>query len=917
MKHLKLRITIFFLATYASIFQLFAVNESEPNNVWNQADVVALGATANGTCLAGGEVDWWRVTTAIDGALTINWTSNNSLYVWCGIYDTTGTPLLIQNYTNTSVSITQKGLAKGTYYLKLMAFTISEAPSYSLVASVTAAPGIMEAEPNGTRAQALTILQNDSLTGHIGYYFNAGRDIQDWYKVTTTKDGQLDLKITNLENNFIWITLYDNNGTTVLASNYCSNIPNSSFTVSRNDLAKGTYYMSVYSYYADGFSGYSLKTKFTQNPQTNDLEPNATKLQALTLNPTDSLTGHIGFFYNSTRDTTDWYKVTTTLDGKLDLKITNFLNNFVWVVLLDNDGSTVLASSYSSNIPNSSVTISRDDLAASTYYIKVFSFYSTGNSGYSLKSTFTANPKLNDIESNDLISSAQNYTAGTSKTGHIGFYKNSARDLIDYYKVNITSSGKLDLTVTTHMVNFVWVKLYDVNGTSLLLQDYTSNPIGSSKTIVYNNLAKGTYYIAVNSFFSEQYSSYTLSSIFQSAGGDDPEKNNFASKGKVICGYTNQNGNVGYYSNASTDVVDWHKLDYYANSGPLVVTITPVQHTFDLNYASFNYKLYKDTAAAPIASIDFIGGAANTYTYNALTPGTHYIKIERLNATFGEYKIQPNYKDTCSQTVTLTAFAVGTNCNQGKLTYFVTRGRAPYSCQLFRDDLAYGLPVLTNDSAFYSSLPPGNYQLRVKGNGATSFTINSLPKVICPKPKNLVSSGVSASSAVISWFNFTCVDGYILSYKKSTDLVFTNDSLLAGATTKTLVGLIPGTTYNYKLRAYHKVGNIYYSSAYTAQKSFTTLVAINPFFVDNNNTDEDATVLIYPNPAIDILKIESSKVWEKIEIYNSLSQLAYSKMVNGSENQISQIDISDLKAGVYQMVFKNNNQIISRQFIKE
>jgi Secretion system C-terminal sorting domain/Bacterial pre-peptidase C-terminal domain/Fibronectin type III domain len=917
MEKLKLNLTIVSMVMLGAIFnKIMAVNESEPNNVWNQADVITLGVAANGTCAAGGEFDWWRVTTTQDGALNVNLTATNFLFTWASIYDTTGTPLFVENYTSTNIIVSWNGLAKGTYYIKIRAYYTSDAPTYSFVATTTPATGIMETEPNGSRAQALTLLQNDSLTGHIGFYYKNARDTTDWYKVTTTKDGQLDLTITNLESNFIWIKLYDNNGVTILANDYCSNGPNNFKTISRNDLAKGTYYISVYSYYSDGFSGYAIKSKFTQNPQTIDLEPNATKLQALTLNPTDSLTGHIGFFYNGVRDTTDWYKVTTTLDGQLDLKITTFLTNFIWVILYDNTGTTVLASNYCSNTSGSNITISRNDLAAATYYVRVYSYFSDGYSGYSLKSTFTPNTKLNDAEPNDVTTSAINYVTGSTVTGHIGFYKNGARDLIDYYKVNVTSSGKLDLTVTTHMVNYVWVKFYDVNGNSVLVQDYTNNTIGSSKTISYNNLAKGIYYIAVNSYYSSDYSSYTLNSVFQSAGGDDPEKNNFASKAKVVGGYSTQNGNVGYYSDATTDVIDWHKLDYFSNSGPLTVTITPVVHTFDANFASFNYKLYKDTNAAPIADVNFTGGIPNTYTYNTLTAGAHYIKIERLSGTFGEYKIQPNYKDTTSHTLTLTASSAGTNCSQGKLTYFITRGRAPYSCQLYKDNVAYGLPVVTNDSAFYSSLPVGNYQLKVKGNGATGYTVNSLAKVICPKPKNLVSSGVTASSAVISWFNFTCVDGYILSYKKTTDVVFTNDSLLAGATTKTLAGLTPSTTYNYKLRAYHKVGNTYYLGAYTAQKSFTTLVSSPPFFANNGNTTEE-TILMYPNPAVDVIKIESRGNWEKIEVYNSLSQLVATQIINGSDNEISQIDISDFQSGMYQIVMKSNHQTISKQFIKE
>ncbi len=60
-------------------------------------------------------------------------------------------------------------------------------------------------EFNNTIAQALTLPENSSTVGHVGYYYNNYRDSLDWYKLTTTDDGMINVTITSQNGNYMYV----------------------------------------------------------------------------------------------------------------------------------------------------------------------------------------------------------------------------------------------------------------------------------------------------------------------------------------------------------------------------------------------------------------------------------------------------------------------------------------------------------------------------------------------------------------------------------------------------------------------------------------------------------------------------------------------------------------------------------------
>jgi hypothetical protein len=71
---------------------------------------------------------------------------------------------------------------------------------------------------------------------------------------------------------------------------------------------------------------------------------------------------------------------------------------------------------------------------------------------------------------------------------------------------------------------------------------------------------------------------------------------------------------------------------------------------------------------------------------------------------------------------------------------------------------------------------------------------------------------------------------------------------------------------------------------------------------------------IYPNPAMNILNIESEISIEKVSVYNILGQEVISKYPN---TELVTLDVSSLQSGVYILKTSINGNVSSTRFIKE
>ncbi|HEX5155262.1 MAG TPA: pre-peptidase C-terminal domain-containing protein [Parafilimonas sp.] len=461
-----------------------------------------------------------------------------------------------------------------------------------------------ESEPNDTKAQANTLALNGNNSGAIGTSTD-----QDWWKVTTTGDGKLDVGISVSNGLYLWCQIYDNDGTTLLSQDYTS----STKTVSKDGLAAGTYYLKLYPYYAGEKPNYTISNTLTVPTQANDDEPNNTKGQAKVLTLNGKKTGHINYYYNGARDGEDWYKVTTTADGRLRLTMASANGQYVWAYLFDNDGTTQLAAGYTNS---TSAVVNKDGLAAGTYYIRVNTYYNTDWAPYTLSDSLFSPTEPNDAEPDSTRGQALTLPLNGSKKGHINYYYNNHRDSVDWYKVTTNGDGRLRLTMKSGNGQNVWAYLFDNDAKTQLAAGYTS---GEAVVVNKDGLAAGTYYVRVNTYYTTEWAPYTLSdSLFKPTQANDTEPNDSKAQALTLPLNGSVTGHTNYYYKLKKDSADWYKLTTDKDG---MITIGIQSHNGQNVWAY----LFDNNGTTQLAAAYSSG--STSYNFDGLKKGTYYIRV--------------------------------------------------------------------------------------------------------------------------------------------------------------------------------------------------------------------------------------------------------------------------------------------------
>ena len=897
------------------LFTAAKAAETEPNDTRAQANVLALNGSNFGKISPAGDHDWWKITTTGDGQLSITLSPLSGRYTYAFLYDNDGVTQLASSYSNGVFSISADGLAAGTYYVQVFCYYNTDTTGYTISNTLTQPAQANDAEPNNTKAAALTLPLNGSKTGHIGYLFNNKRDTTDWYKITTNADGLLTVSLNPVNGQYVYATLYDNDGKTALASQYS----NSAFSISADGLAAGTYYVQLYCYYSYGFAPYTLSNSLTKVKQANDAEPDSTRAQALTLPLNDSVTGHIGYYYKSHRDTVDWYKVTTNAEGVLRFTLNPVNGQPTYITLYDNDGTTVLNSQYS-NIPFS---ISNDGLAAGTYYVKVNTYYSNSFTPYILYDSLFAATPVNDVEPNDAKAQALVLPQNGSKNGHVGYYYNHRRDSSDWYKLTTTNDGLLRLSLSPTNGQYTYITLYDKDGATVLNSQYSNSAFSMSN----DGLAAGTYYVKVNTYYPDGFTTYTLSdSLFTYTDTADIESNSKPYLAKTLPANNATAGHVGFYYNNQRDTLDWWKINY-TGSGALTVTLN-----FEPNkLAGYQYtylEVYKDTAVAPIFS-QYTLGASLAANFTSLTQGYYYVKVFLYyNNQFEAYTLTPTFTQVNKAKIKLVSSISVPDCSStNSLTLKCSGSKPPYKVQLLRFDTAYGSPrtVVNTKSFTFSNLPYGVYSAKVYGDGATGSAFTKLiPVTLAAVPTNLTTTNITSSQAKLNWTAQSCVSYYTVQYRKLGDVNWTTASTIGAVSSYLAQSLSPNTSYEWHVAPVDSANKVSGTGSYSVLDTFktstSTLVAQATDELSSRmiNTGNDK-LSVYPNPAASQFTIELNG--NKFSGIGTLWLRDINGTIIWSKQQVwlsdvkgTQVNVNNLASGTYLLqVVNSKNEIIATQ----
>lgn len=738
-----------------------------------------------------------------------------------------------------------------------------------------------ETEPNNTRAQANTLALNGTNSGKIGVSGD-----EDWWKVTTTGDGRLDISLTVSNSLYTWVYLYDNNGIALLNSGYTS----SAFTLPTDGLAAGTYYIKIIPYYGGQLPEYTVSNALILPAQANDVEPNGTRATAKVLPLNGSKTGHVGYYYNLVRDSSDWYKVTTTADGGISLTITSHNSQYVWVYLYDNDGTTQLAARYTSG----NLEFTTDGLAAGTYYLQIKTYYQSDYAPYTIANNLIVPVQANDVEPNDVYAQANVLPLNGSKTGHVNYYYNLNRDVADWYKVTTNNDGMLTVNLTSQNGKYVWAYLYDNNGTTLISSQYTN----SSLEIKADGLQQGTYYIKVTTFYTADFAPYTLANTLTTYNyANDTEPNKRFVDAKTIPANQSVTGHVGFYYNNARDSVDTWKINY-TGAGNLTLQFDQEQNKISNDVVAIWFQVFKDTNAAPIHN-SYYYTSSGPINFTNLSQGYYYIKVfPYYNSQYAAYSISNTFTQVNIASINITS-ATSNGCTNGQLQMQGSGSKPPYTVYLYRFGQLYNTYISYNTSGFTASnLPPGIYYATAYGDGATgsAYGTSNTKSLLPPATTTGATTNITSSKATLNWTKIDCANGYLVQYRVQGTTPWTQKIVLGNKNNLILTGLASNTTYQFRVAT--GVGldtvNNYVLSAFTPIDVFTTSASLIAKSSDFN---------VSPNPANNYFIIQTSKQGNELitaslkdasgRVFWSASGITYTALNN------TRVNVAGLKPGMY------------------
>jgi len=492
--------------------------ENEPNDWALTANILTLNGSNNGSLSAIDNVDWYKIVITTDGRLKINTTSQSALCVGAYLYDQDSIAELANNYwqgnyCNDTSKTFEYSVTPGTYYIKCL--NQQGAGNYSISSIFVLPLFSTDPEPNNIAAQASVLAPNSTSTGHLGYHGNGLTDNTDWWKITLTTDTRLRINTTSQGTLCVGAFLYDQDSTTELTNNYwvgglyCNDTSKSM----EYSLIPGTYYIKCLN--ENGYGSYSITSTSILPIFTTEAEPNNMAIQATTLTPNNTSTGHLGYHGGGLTDNIDWWKITLTADARLRVNTTSQSTLCVGAFLYDQDSTIELTNNYwvgglYCNDTSKSLEYS---LLPGTYYIKCIN--ESGYGAYSISSLLILPIMTDDAEPNDSAELSIVLPLNDSLTGHLGYYGNVFTDIYDWYKITTTDFGRLVVNTKSQISLCVGAYLIASDTTTELVNNYWQGNYcnDTSKTMYSGLLTPGTYFIRCNR--ESGYGAYRLKNMFE------------------------------------------------------------------------------------------------------------------------------------------------------------------------------------------------------------------------------------------------------------------------------------------------------------------------------------------------------------------------------------------------------------------
>ena len=321
---------------------------------------------------------------------------------------------------------------------------------------------------------------------------------EDYYKINLASSGRLTINFNSFMQ-YYCLYIYDESGAEVWKdeeNEWVSTTGKRSDKITV-DLTKGCYFLRVIGDRADGWEwfatgNYNFEINFLSSNETVD-EPNNSILESKKINFSKTIKGQI-----AVNDLEDYYKIVLSASGRLNIKFNSFLKYYC-LFIYDDSGKEIWKDEENEWISTTgkrsdNITV---DLIKGNYYLRVigdraegWDWLSTGN--YNFKIDFSSANETLDEPNNNI---AESKRIGFNKTvkGQI-----AVNDSEDYYEINLTTSGKLNIVFNSYM-KYYCLYIYDDTGAEIWKDEENEwiSTTGKRSDNITVDLIKGNYYLRV------------------------------------------------------------------------------------------------------------------------------------------------------------------------------------------------------------------------------------------------------------------------------------------------------------------------------------------------------------------------------------------------------------------------------------
>ncbi|MBK9732607.1 MAG: sulfatase-like hydrolase/transferase [Chitinophagaceae bacterium] len=369
---------------------------------------------------------------------------------------------------------------------------------------------------------------------------------------------------------------------------------------------------------------------------------------------------------------------------------------------------------------------------------------------------------------------------------------------------------------------------------------------------------------------------------------------------------------------------------FYRNScNPTSTSVRDFNYKYVTSRCTSAVEEFYDLTNDPKENINLI----NAPNYSSLIQ-QYKSKLDSLKQVYGyvlvEDTIEPCYlktPDFCNinfpcnvencnifPTTKITDVSSGGGCADGKIKVIPT-GTFNYNFHLELYDSESTLLRSVNQqsatSAYtFTNLTAGNYSVKVYDGDCFVTAFNDL-EIKCAKPLAPATSGITGTSATISWSNQPCNSGYKVQYRVQGASTWLTVKPKTNINIYQLINLTANTNYEWKVSTKCANASPTTYSNYCALKTFNTSLRLG-------GTEAGAPAFsIYPNPANDMISVNLDvKETGLLQVQDALGRTIMEEKLQLSENA-HKINIAMLSPGVYLVSVKTGSGISEKSFVKE